>query len=71
VRVIRACREMGIASVAVFSEADRSAAHVRLADEAVFIGPAPRHNPTLNIERILEAGMRRTGGHPSRLRLPL
>jgi 3-methylcrotonyl-CoA carboxylase alpha subunit len=55
VRVIRACREMGIASVAVFSEADRSAAHVRLADEAVFIGPAPAAQSYLNVERILEA----------------
>ena len=41
VRIIRACRELGIAPAAVFSEADRGALHVRMADEAVFIGPAP------------------------------
>ena len=40
VRIIRACREMGIATVAVYSEADREALHTQLADEAVCIGPA-------------------------------
>ena len=40
VRIIRACREMGIRTAAVYSEADRDAMHVRLADEAVCIGPA-------------------------------
>lgn len=40
VRIIRACREMGIASVAVYSEADAKALHVQLADEAICIGPA-------------------------------
>ncbi len=55
VRVIRACREMGIRTVAVYSEADRSALHVRLADEARPIGPAPSRESYLSIERILEA----------------
>ena len=40
IRVIRACRELGIRTVAVFSEADREALHVRMADEAHYIGPA-------------------------------
>jgi acetyl-CoA carboxylase biotin carboxylase subunit len=55
VRVIRACREMGIASVAVFSEADRAARHVRLADEAIPIGPAPAAESYLRIDRVIEA----------------
>jgi acetyl-CoA carboxylase biotin carboxylase subunit len=55
VRVVRACREMGIASVAVFSEADRAALHVRLADEARPIGPAPSGESYLRIDRILDA----------------
>jgi acetyl-CoA carboxylase biotin carboxylase subunit len=55
VRVIRACREMGIRSVAVFSEADRTALHVRLADEAVPIGPAPSRESYLRIDRVLDA----------------
>ena len=41
VRIIRACKEMGIATVAVYSEADRDALHVVLADESICIGPAP------------------------------
>jgi acetyl/propionyl-CoA carboxylase alpha subunit len=41
VRIIRALREMGIRSVAIYSEADRRALHVQMADEAVFVGPAP------------------------------
>src|SRR5215510_7016172 len=55
VRVIRACREMGIATVAVFSEADRLALHVRQADEAYPIGPAPSRESYLSIERVLGA----------------
>ena len=54
VRVIRACREMGIASVAVFSEVDRTALHVRMADEAYPIGPAAPRESYLNIPKILE-----------------
>ena len=55
VRVIRACREMGLPTVAVYSEADRAALHVRLADEARLIGPAPSRESYLNVERVLEA----------------
>jgi acetyl-CoA carboxylase biotin carboxylase subunit len=54
-RVIRACREMGIAAVAVYSDADWRAAHVRLADEALPVGPPPPGESYLNIERILWA----------------
>ncbi len=53
VRVIAACREMGIRSIAVYSEADRAALHVRLADEAWLLGPAPARESYLNIEAIL------------------
>ena len=55
VRVIRALREMGIGSVAVYSDADRTALHVRLADEAVRLGPAPSSESYLRIDGILEA----------------
>jgi acetyl-CoA carboxylase biotin carboxylase subunit len=54
-RVIRACREMGIATVAVYSAVDRAARHVQMADEAVFIGPAPPLESYLNIDAILTA----------------
>jgi urea carboxylase len=53
-RVIRTLRRLGIASVAVYSEADRHAMHVNLADEAVCIGPAPARDSYLNAARILE-----------------
>jgi acetyl-CoA carboxylase biotin carboxylase subunit len=58
VRVIRACREMGIASVAVFSEVDRASLHVSLADEAYPIGPAPAAESYLNIPKILDVAGR-------------
>ena len=55
VRIIRACREMGIETVAVYSEADRDALHTQLADEAICIGPAAPKESYLNMERILSA----------------
>lgn len=55
VRIIRACRELGIKTVAVYSEADREALHTQLADEAVCIGPAAASESYLNMERILSA----------------
>lgn len=55
VRIIRACREMGIRTVAVYSEADKNALHKTLADESVCIGPAPSGKSYLNIKAILEA----------------
>jgi acetyl-CoA carboxylase biotin carboxylase subunit len=66
VRVIRACREAGIRAVAVFSEADRDALHVRLADEAHPIGPPPAGQSYLAIERLIDVA-RRSGAeavHP-------
>src|SRR5580704_9950657 len=65
-RVIRTARRMGIATVAVYSEADAEALHVREADEAVPIGPAPSTESYLRIDRIVEA-CRATGAeavHP-------
>lgn len=55
VRIIRACREMGIRTVAIYSEADKNALHTKLADEAVCIGPAPSNKSYLNMKAILEA----------------
>jgi 3-methylcrotonyl-CoA carboxylase alpha subunit len=54
VRMILACRELGIKSAAVYSEADEGAMHHRLADEAYFIGPAPAPESYLNVERLVE-----------------
>lgn len=65
-RIQRACRELGISTVAVFSEADRDASYVRLADEALCIGPAPSMRSYLNVPAILAAA-RLTGAeaiHP-------
>lgn len=55
VRIIRACRELGVRTVAVFSEPDRDALHVKIADEAVCIGPAATSESYLNIKSILAA----------------
>jgi acetyl-CoA carboxylase biotin carboxylase subunit len=57
VRIIRACREMGIATVAVFSEPDRDALHTQLADEAVCIGPAKATDSYLNMQNIISAAV--------------
>ncbi|MCG9911945.1 MAG: acetyl-CoA carboxylase biotin carboxylase subunit [Flavobacteriales bacterium] len=65
-RIIRSCQEMGIATVAVYSEADRGAKHVKMADEAVFIGPSPASQSYLVQEKIVEAA-KKTGAdaiHP-------
>ena len=53
VRIIRACREMGIESVAVYSEADQESLHTQLADEAVCIGPSASSESYLNMESII------------------
>ena len=55
VRIMRSCREMGIRTVAVYSEADRSSMHVRYVDQAFCIGPAPSVESYLNIDKIIEA----------------
>jgi propionyl-CoA carboxylase alpha chain len=66
IRVMRTCRDMGIATVAVYSEADVVAPHVQYADESVLIGPAPSNQSYLVVDRIIEAA-KRTGAdaiHP-------
>jgi len=66
VRVMRACREMNIRTVAVYSDVDRKSLHVRYADEAYPIGPAPSKESYLRIDRVLDAA-RRSGAeaiHP-------
>ncbi len=57
VRIIRACREMGIETVAVYSEADKEALHTQLADEAICIGPAPSSESYLSMDRLISATM--------------
>jgi acetyl-CoA carboxylase, biotin carboxylase subunit len=66
VRVIRACRDMGVASVAVYSECDREALHVRMADEAYPVGPNPPRESYLRIDRLIEVARRAgaDGVHP-------
>lgn len=66
VRIIRACREMGIKTVAVYSEADRDSLHTLLADEAICIGPAASSESYLNMERIISAtvAMKAEAIHP-------
>ena len=70
VRILRACRELGIRSAAVFSDVDRKSLHVRLADEAYPIGPAPSVESYLRIDKLMDVA-RRAGcdALSSRLRL--
>ena len=58
VRIMRTCREMDIATVAVFSDADRTSMHVRYADEAYYIGPAPSKESYLKAEKIIEVAIK-------------
>ncbi len=66
VRIIRACRELGMNTVAVFSDADRQALHVRYADEAYNIGPAPARESYLRMDKILDVAKKAKAGaiHP-------
>ncbi len=58
VRVIRACREMGLKAVAVYSECDRASLHVRYADEAFAIGPNPPGESYLRIDKLIDVARR-------------
>jgi len=57
IRIIRACKELGIATVAIYSEADRDSLHVRMADEAICVGPAPNKDSYLNMPNIISAAI--------------
>src|SRR3954452_16808502 len=63
VRIFRTLRELGIGCVAVYSEADRDALHVRVADEAYLLGPGPAPQSYLDVERLLDAAAR-SGAEP-------
>ena len=72
VRIARACREMGISPVAVYSDADRASLHVRVADQAIHIGPSPSTESYLVIDKIIGAAKTvRRRSDSSRLRIPL
>ncbi|HEX9306851.1 MAG TPA: biotin carboxylase N-terminal domain-containing protein, partial [Anaeromyxobacter sp.] len=58
VRVMRTCREMGISTVAIYSDADRGSLHVRYADEAVHVGASPARESYLALDRIIDAAKR-------------
>lgn len=58
VRVARTCKDLGIETVAVFSDPDRNAPHVRICDEAVAIGPAPSRDSYLRVDTLVEAAQR-------------
>ena len=57
IRIIRACRELGIKTVAVYSEADKNAQHVQLADEAILLGDAAPKESYLNVDKIIRAAL--------------
>src|SRR3989337_1530194 len=58
VRIIRACRELGLQTVAVYSDADRQALHVRYADEAYYLGPSPARESYLRGEKIIDVALK-------------
>ena len=66
VRILRACRELGMQVVAVYSEADRQALHVRYADEAYLLGPAPSRESYLRVDKIIDIAKKCGAGgiHP-------
>ena len=71
-RVIRACRELKITAVAVYSDADKDALHVRMADEAYHIGPSPSAESYLCGEKIIDVATARRGRrHSSGLRISI